>query len=254
MKTRIATGFAGFSFSADGVAEQAQRRSDLSVCTRYVTPEQAEIERFWELGRRNLPRWWDPAVFPRAPGPFVRASGGGRELVVGQWGLIPWFATSAKLAYSTNNARFEGIEGKASFKQSWAQGRRCILPAISFDEPCWETGKNVWWRFCRADGLPWGLAGLWSTWTDKETGEIVESYTMLTINADDHPLMSRMHKPDPKLPADRQDKRSVVAIELDDVDRWLNGAPEDAALLVRAPVAELMVATPTASPKSQSRS
>lgn len=36
---------------------------------------------------------------------------------------------------------------------------------------------------------------------------------MLTVNADDHPIMSRMHKPDPKLPPDQQDKRSVVAIE-----------------------------------------
>ena len=79
---------------------------------------------------------------------------------------------------------------------------------MSFDEPNWETGKNVWWRFRRADGAPWGLAGLWNTWTDKATGEIVESYTMLTLNADAHPLMSRMHKPDPKLGPDQQDKRS----------------------------------------------
>lgn len=42
---------------------------------------------------------------------------------------------------------------------------------------------------------------------------------MLTINADSHPLMRRMHKPDPKLPADQQDKRSVVPIEFADVDR-----------------------------------
>jgi len=48
---------------------------------------------------------------------------------------------------------------------------------------------------------------------DRSTGEIIESYTMLTVNADAHPLMSRMHKPDPKLPANQQDKRSVVAIE-----------------------------------------
>ena len=41
----------------------------------------------------------------------------------------------------------------------------------------------MWWRFGRADGQPWG-AGLWNTWTDKATGEMVESYTMLTLNAD----------------------------------------------------------------------
>ena len=30
------------------------------------------------------------------------------------------------------------------------------------------------WRFRRADGMPWGLAGLWSEWKDPQTGEIKE--------------------------------------------------------------------------------
>ena len=51
---------------------------------------------------------------------------------------------------------------------------------------------------------------------------------MLTINADSHHLMSRMHKPDPKLPANAQDKRSVVPIEQQDVDQLLAGTIEDA--------------------------
>ena len=169
-----------------------------------------------------------------------------REPVIGQWGLIPWFAKSPKLTYSTCNARSEELAGKATFKHPWARGQRCIIPAASFDEPCWESGKNVWWRFRRADGAPWGLAGLWNTWTDKTTGEVVESYTMLTLNADIHPLMNRMHKPDPKLGPDRQDKRSVVPIELEDVDAWLNGSPEAAAALVRLAAAQVFDAGPVA--------
>lgn len=129
-----------------------------------------------------------------------------RELIVGQWALVPWFAKTAKLPYATVNARSEELEAKASFKHPWARGQRCIIPAESFDEPNWETGKNVWWRFARADGMPWGVAGLWNTWTDKASGEVVESYTMLTLNADHHPLMNRMLKPDPKLGPDQQDK------------------------------------------------
>lgn len=63
------------------------------------------------------------------------------------------------------------------------------------------------------------------------------SYTMPTINADAHPLMSRMHKPDPTLGPDKQDKRSVIPVELEDVDRWLSGSIEQAkALLSVAPV------------------
>lgn len=56
---------------------------------------------------------------------------------------------------------------------------------------------------------------------------------MLTINADLHPLMSRMHKPDPKLPADQQDKRSVIPIEMQDVDQWLAGTKKEAVELLR---------------------
>jgi len=95
--------------------------------------------------------------------------------------------------------------------------------------------QNVWWRFRRADGMPWGLAGLWNTWIDKVTGEVHESYTMLTVNADAHPLMSRMHKPDPKLGSDQQDKRSVISIDAGDVDRWLTGAHGQIADLLRPP-------------------
>lgn len=162
------------------------------------------------------------------------------ELQVGQWGLIPFFAKSAKLPYSTNNARAEELEAKPTFRGPWKRGQRCIIPAESFDEPCWETGKNVWWQFRRADGAPWALAGLWNTWIDKATGEVHESYTMLTMNADHHPVMRRVHKPDPKLPPDDQDKRSVVALAPDAWDAWLNGTTMQAQALLRLPVVEEM--------------
>ncbi|MBI4756810.1 MAG: SOS response-associated peptidase family protein [Betaproteobacteria bacterium] len=219
------------------------------MCTRYVTPDQAAIERYWQIGRDDGNPWrGQREVFPNSLAPFIRgiraADERRRELVVGQWGLIPWFAKAAKLTWSTNNARVEEIANKASFKQSWLHGKRCIIPAWSFDEPCWETGRNVWWHFRRADGTPWGLAGLWNAWTDPASGEIIQSYTMLTVNADSHPLFSRMHKPDPKLPPDRQDKRGVIPIELTDVDAWLHGSTEDVQALIRVPPAEAFDAAP----------
>lgn len=173
------------------------------MCNKYLSPEGAEIERFWHVGARNQPQW-QLEIFPRAPGPFIRrrrhAAGYERELVVGQWGLIPWFAKEPKLKYPTNNARSEELADKASYKEPWKRGQRCIIPATSFDEPYWGLFEQPftrceWWRFRRADGAPWGLAGLWNAWTDKATGDEFESYTMLTLNADGHPLMGRMHKP-----------------------------------------------------------
>ena len=80
------------------------------MCNRYETPEEREIERTWHVGRDQPGRWWDEVVFPRGKGVFIRRAahdvGYRRELVAGQWGLIPWFAKAAKL-HSTNNARSE---------------------------------------------------------------------------------------------------------------------------------------------------
>lgn len=220
------------------------------MCTRYISPEAGDIERHWQLGART-PSPWSRELFPRYRGPFIRparhAASPERELVVGQWALVPWFATTARLPYLTVNARFEEIAHKASYKLPWARGQRCIIPAESFFEPHWESGRHVPWRFRRADGLPWGLAGLWNTWVDKSSGEIVESYTMLTLNADAHPLMRRMHKPDPKLGPEQQDKRSVIPIELEDVDSWLLGSLEDARRLLQLAPVDIFQAT-TASP------
>ena len=67
---------------------------------------------------------------------------------------------------------------------------------------------------------------------------------MLTLNADAHPLMKRMHKPDPKLAPDKQDKRSLVLVEPQDFDTWLDGSVEQAKSLVRLTPIELFEAGP----------
>jgi putative SOS response-associated peptidase YedK len=224
------------------------------MCTRYISPEAGDIERHWHIGARD-PARWPLVVFPGYQAPFIRAAskahadshtgaGVARELVVGQWGLIPWFAKERKLKFPTSNARSEELAEKASYKHPWARGQRCIIAAESFFEPNWETGKHIPWRFKSSNGKPWGLAGLWNAWTDKETGEVVESFTMLTLNADAHPLMNRMHRPDPKRPPSMQDKRSVVPIAFEDVDRWLAAPPADVASLVRLAPAEDFDAAP----------
>lgn len=209
------------------------------MCNQYTPASATQIIRQFGVALRA--DYHSADVFPRSQGWFIRASGQdrqARELVKGQWGLIPSFAKTPHLPYSTNNARSEELEAKASYRQPWAKSQRCIIPVAAFWEPCWETGKNVWWRFERADGDAFGLAGLWNTWIDKSTGELFESYTMLTMNADHHPLMSRMHKPDPKLPAQAQDKRMVVVLEPKTWDEWLTFPMADARqLITMAPTA-----------------
>lgn len=231
------------------------------MCNRYTPPQAQDIERAWHIGRDAPNRWWDAVVFPRGNGVFIRRSrddpGYSRELVGGLWGLIPFYAKEPRQKFPMNNARAEELLDKVSFRDVWKRGQRCIIPAATFDEPYLGPydapfSKCEWWRFARADGNPWGLAGIWSQWEDRKTGTVYESYSMLTINADGHELMGRMHRNelDPvtkqALPLDQQDKRSVIPIDIADVDQWLAGTVAEASALLRVPPARVFSAGPAA--------
>jgi putative SOS response-associated peptidase YedK len=213
------------------------------MCNRYQPASHEKIQDV--LGVRVPEIAYRPGLGPWGTGPFIRAGVTGMECVVGQWALIPPFSKERiNRKIMTNNARSETVATKPVFRQAWAKGQRCLIPAMSYDEPCWETGANVWWSFRRRDGLPWMLAGLWSDWVDHDTGEVIPSYTMLTANCDGHPLLSRMHKPDPKLPEDAQDKRTVIPLAKEAWETWLTGATEDAQQLIQVPPLELFEASP----------
>ncbi|CAD5366669.1 Putative SOS response-associated peptidase [Rubrivivax sp. A210] len=193
--------------------------------------------------RALVPDYVPAAVGPFGSGLMLRAQADGALAgSLGQWGMIkPGSKTRrpTSRAILTNNARIEGIAERVTYRQAWERGQRCLIPAAWYQEPNWETGRNIWWRLQRADGAPWGIAGLWSEWVDPDTGEVVPNYTMVTVNCDDHPLLSRLHKPDDKLPADAQDKRSLVCLEPSQWDTWLNGDEGDARALLSPPATDV---------------
>ena len=224
------------------------------MCNRYRAASVVRIRDVFGFTyiESGPPLYRTDGIGPWQTGPFLRAAGA----EIGQWGLIPWFSGTRRPTgrggrpISTNNCRIETVASAPTFKGAWLRGQRCIIPAEDFDEPCWETGRNVWWRFRRADGRPWGLAGLWSQWKDPQTGEPILSYTMLTQNCDGHPILGLMHKPDPTLPPDRQDKRTVVPLEAGDWQQWLTGSAQDALQLVKVPRADLISHGPADGPGS----
>ena len=61
---------------------------------------------------------------------------------------------------------------------------------------------------------------------------------MITVNCDDHPLLGRLHKPDPKLPDDAQDQRAVVWIRPADWEVWLDGDEAAARALLKPALVE----------------
>jgi hypothetical protein len=101
-----------------------------------------------------------------------------------------------------------------------------------------------------ADGQPWHLAGLWNAWMDPATGEVHESYTMITMNCDEHALLKRLHKPERDhetgevLPPEKQDKRSVVPVEINDLRTWLSGTADQARALLKLPDEAAFIAGP----------
>ena len=165
----------------------------------------------------------------------------GRELVVGQFGLVPpWVksASDAKLR-STKlvNARSETVTTSNNLREAWLAGQRCIVPMMAFFEDDFRSGKAVPTRISRVDGQPMGVAGLWESWTGAG-GETIVSYTLLTVNANSHALMHRYQQPG-------SEKRMPAVLNEGGYDAWLNAAhPEKAREFLRAYPANWLHATP----------
>ncbi|MFM9880378.1 MAG: SOS response-associated peptidase [Burkholderiaceae bacterium] len=178
-------------------------------------------------------------VWPTYQAPFIRrpreADVGDdavpeREAVLGQFGLVPHWAKDEKFGRRTFNARSETAAALPSFRDAWRKGQRCIIPADAIYEPDWRSGKAVPARICRADGEPMGIAGLWSWWKSP-AGEELLSYTMLTVNADQHSLMRNFHKP-------QDEKRMVVVLAESEYADWLTAPAASGAAFMRAYAAE----------------
>ena len=181
-----------------------------------------------------------PETYPGYLAPFITRRSDGIELerqaVQGLFGIIPHWSKDLAIGRRTYNARSETVAEKPSFRDAWRRAQRCVIPAELIYEPNWETSKAVRWRISRRDGLPMGIAGLWGVWRAPDSRDML-SFTMLTINAEEHALMKRFHKPG-------DEKRMVVILNECDYDVWLGSPVERAAdFLVQIP-AERLCAEP----------
>lgn len=223
------------------------------MCNLYTATSSDDVRRYFEASVDSLVgvKIHNP-VTPFAIGYFLKPGPAGRlQAIPGQWGMIrPGSPTRREKVNgtnrwrSTNNGRAETIASLATFRQAWRAGHRCLIPADAYQEPNWDTLKHIPWQLRRRDGDPWAIAGLYSEWTDPETGEVVPNYVMITVNCNDHPMLRRLHRPDVDpatkvpLPMAKQDKRSTVHIPPPAWKAWLHGSADDARqLLVPAPVA-----------------
>ncbi len=116
-----------------------------------------------------------------------------RQWQMVRWGLIPSWAKEASIGNRMINARAETVADKPAFRSAWRR-RRCLIPADGYYE--WQkTGKSKQPYYIRMqDDVPFAMAGLWERWTNPEKGEIVESCTIITTDANEltRPVHDRM--------------------------------------------------------------
>lgn len=191
------------------------------MCGRYslTTPVEALRRLFgFEGPAPNLqPRW---NIAPTQSAPVIRlGGGGGREIKMLSWGLVPYWAEDAKLQSHMINARGETVAEKPAFKQAFRQ-RRCLVPADGFYE--WQTlGPKTKQPllFKTADGAPFAFAGLWERWVPPQ-GEVLETFTIVNTAANE--MMAQFHD------------RVPIVLSPADYAAWLDPAV-NARALIKAP-------------------
>ena len=134
------------------------------MCGRYDSPDQASIERAWQIHRSSgldFPRRFN--VQPTTEVPMLWLDAGELALVAARWGLIPHWWKQDKPPNFTINARLEEAAGKPMWRDPMRRSR-CLLPAEGWYE--WQelAGGKQPHHIRRADGGLFCFAGLMSEW------------------------------------------------------------------------------------------
>ena len=144
----------------------------------------------------DLPQTYPSDVYPGFSAPIVVKSHQSGRVACGaaRFGLIPAWAKDEKISRHTYNARSETAENKPSYRAAWRKQQFGLVLVDHFYEPNYETGKSIPWKISLESEEPFAIACLWDRWTNSTTGEIVVSFSMLTVNADEHPIMRQFHR------------------------------------------------------------
>lgn len=115
------------------------------------------------------------------------------------WGLIPSWAKDNTIRKNTLNARSETVTEKPAFRTS--VNNRCLVLADGFFEWQWLDPKGKVkqkYMLTLPEKPAFAFAGLWSEWTDRVTGEVIGTYTIMTTEANS--LMAEIHNTKKRMP------------------------------------------------------
>lgn len=137
--------------------------------------------------------------------PIIRNSytTGGQKLEMAHWEFIPfWINDQGQLEKArekspTLNARGETILSTNMFKRA-ALNRRCLLLSSGFYEWRYYKGKAYPYFIKVKDKDVFYMAGIWQPWSDKETGERMTTFALVTTAA--NKLLAKIHTKRKRMP------------------------------------------------------
>jgi putative SOS response-associated peptidase YedK len=132
-----------------------------------------------------------------------------RELVMLRWGLVPFWAKEASIGNRMINARAETVAEKPAYRAAYRH-RRCVVLADGFYEWRREGDSKTPYFISLASDEPFALAGLWENWNDKESGNSIQTTTLITTGANE--FMAPLHH------------RMPVILESNSAGEWLAGS------------------------------
>ena len=140
-----------------------------------------------------------------------------RAVTAYRWGLIPHWATAAKVGSRMINARAETLTASPAFRDAFVR-KRCLVPVDSFYEWKREGTIRQPYRIVRRDGRPLALAGLWAGWRDPADGTVRRTFSIVTTTPNH--AIAGLHD------------RMPVVIEPEAWDRWLDPRPAESGELI----------------------
>ncbi|MBL7811811.1 MAG: SOS response-associated peptidase [Bacteroidetes bacterium] len=214
-----------FSYSVNLKADRLQSRLDLP---EVVLPQSGYF--------------FSGFSYPLLP---VIVANGNLHMTTMHWGLIPGWVKDEKQALEmrklTLNARGETMHTKPMFRHAF-QRHRCLVPAAGFYEWRDFNKKKYPYYVFPANDDCFLFAGIFDVWTNRESGEEISSYSIITCEA--NALMSVIHNSKLRMP---------LILEDSDIQTWLHGTPDECLKLVKPYPDEHMMAHTLSPIASQAR-
>ena len=136
------------------------------------------------------------------------------SIELGEWGLVPSFVVKEDQARDmqnkTLNARADTIRERKSYKDAIVS-QRCVLVVDGFFEWRHATNQKIPYYIYPNDGTVFYLGCIYNTWTDKETGEMKDTFSIITTEA--NPMMEFIHN---------SKKRMPLILSKNDIKAWIN--------------------------------